>query len=129
MKKLILMLAAAMMAGAIVWSVSAQAKKEGTLRHVVCFKYKATATEEQIQKVENDFRALKSKISGIKTFECGVNVSPEKLNKGITHAFQLSFGTEADRDVYLKHPDHQAFAKSLGPVLDDVFVMDYWAKP
>ena len=38
----------------------------------------------------------------------------------------LSFGSDADRDAYLVHPDHVAFGKLLSPILDDVFVIDYW---
>ena len=30
--------------------------------------------------------------------------------------------------TYLVHPDHKAFGKLVGPLLDDVFVVDFWAK-
>jgi len=30
---------------------------------------------------------------------------------------------------YLEHPEHKAFGKLIGPVLEDVFVIDFWAKP
>ena len=40
----------------------------------------------------------------------------------------LTFASEADRDAYLKHPDHVAFGKLLRPVLGDVFVVDFWNK-
>ena len=30
--------------------------------------------------------------------------------------------------TYLVHPDHKAFGKALGPVLEDVFVIDFWVK-
>jgi len=36
--------------------------------------------------------------------------------------------TENDSDTYIAHPDHKAFGKILGPVLEDVFVIDFWAK-
>ena len=35
--------------------------------------------------------------------------------------------SEKDRDAYLPHPEHKAFGKVLGPVMDDVFVIDFWS--
>jgi 6-phosphogluconolactonase len=99
-----------------------------TLMHVVTFKFKASATQPQIDSVVAAFTALKTKIPTIHEFSWGTNVSPEKLNKGFTHAFVLSFGSDADRDAYLVHPDHAAFGKLLSPILDDVFVIDYWTQ-
>jgi hypothetical protein len=98
------------------------------LLHVVAFKYKPSATPEQIEASVEAFRALKKKISQIQTLEWGTNVSPEKHDKGFTHGFVLSFKTAKDRDEYLVHPEHKAFGKSLGPIIDDVFVIDYWAQ-
>jgi hypothetical protein len=98
------------------------------LYHVVSFKFKADAKKEQVDEVVNAFRDLKKKIKVINDFSWGTNVSPEKHDKGFTHAFILSFSSEKDRDDYLVHPDHKAFGKIVGPVLADVFVVDYWAQ-
>jgi len=100
---------------------------DGQLYHVVSFKFKDTASKDQIQQVEDAFRDLKKKIKEIQTYEWGTNVSPEKHDKGFTHAFILTFKSDQDRDAYLVHPDHKAFGKSLGPVLADVFVVDFWS--
>jgi hypothetical protein len=108
-------------------SVSAIAADK--LNHVVSFKFKATADAADIKKVEDAFRALKTKIPEIVTLEWGTNVSPEKLNKGFTHCFLLSFKSEKDRDAYLVHPEHKAFGKLVGPVVEDVYVIDFIAKP
>ena len=102
--------------------------REPRLRHVVSFKFKESATPDQIKEVEQAFKALKTKIPSIVNYEWGTNVSPEKLNKGFTHCFILTFNNEADRDTYLVHPDHKAFGTLLGPVLGDVFVIDFVAK-
>ena len=102
--------------------------QRGRLVHSVFFKFKETATKEQIATVEKDFRALKAKIPGIITLESGMNVSPEKHDKGFTDAFILTFATDKDRDVYLVHPALKAFGDSLGAVLADAFVIDFWAK-
>ena len=98
------------------------------LYHVVSFKFKADAKKEQVDEVVNAFRDLKKNIKVIKEFSWGTNVSPEKHDKGFSHAFILSFSSEKDRDEYLVHPDHKAFGKIVGPVLADVFVVDYWAQ-
>ena len=101
---------------------------KGKLRHVVVFKYKEDATKAQIDKVEKEFRALRDKIPGIVSLEAGVNNSPEGLNKDFTHVFIVTFKNEKAREVYLPHPDHKAFVGVLKPILDDVFVVDFWAK-
>lgn len=102
--------------------------KSKKLLHVVSFKFKSAVTPEQIKKVEDAFRALKKSIPEIKSLEWGTNVSPEKHDKGFTHGFILSFKTERDRDIYLVHPEHRAFGSLVGPVLEDVFVIDFWAQ-
>lgn len=106
-------------------AMTATAAAAPKVQHVVSFKFKSTASAEDIKKIETSFAALKKKISQIKSLEWGTNVSPEKLNKGFTHCWVLTFNSEKDRDIYLKHPDHEAFAKSVGPVIDDVFVIDF----
>lgn len=101
---------------------------DSKLRHVVAFKFKDDAGKEKIDTVVNAFRDLKKKITQIQDFEWGTNVSPEKLDKGFTHQFILTFESDADRDAYLVHPDHKEFGKIVGPVLADVFVIDFWTK-
>ncbi len=98
------------------------------LRHVVMFKFKDNTSTADIQKVEAAFKALPSKIKEIKSFEWGTNNSPENLAQGFTHCFFLTFASEADRAVYLPHPDHKAFGAVLTPHLDKVLVLDYWAE-
>jgi hypothetical protein len=98
------------------------------LRHVVLFKFKDGTSEADIQKVVDAFTALPSKIDVIKSIEWGTNNSPEGLDQGFTHCFFLTFASEADREVYLPHPDHKAFGAVLGPHLDKVLVVDYWTK-
>ena len=102
--------------------------KKPMLRHVVAFKFKEKTSDAQIKELVKAFRGLKKKIPQIASFETGTNNSPENLNKGHTHAFILTFNSEEDRDAYLVHPDHKEFGKLVGPIVDDVFVIDFWAK-
>lgn len=101
---------------------------DSVLRHVVLFGFKETASEAEVQAIVDAFLALPSKISEVKDFEWGTNSSPEGLNQGLTHAFTLTFHSEADRDAYLPHPAHQEFVALLGSHLDKVTVLDYWTK-
>ena len=103
-------------------------KPGGELFHVVSFKFKSTATPEQIKTVEKDFAALKGQVPQIASLKWGTNVSPEKHDKGFTHCWVLTFKTEKERDAYLVHEDHKKFGGSLAGVLDDAFVVDFWAK-
>ncbi|MBM3846077.1 MAG: Dabb family protein [Verrucomicrobia bacterium] len=107
---------------------STKAVRKGKLVHVVSFKFKPTASQTDIDKLVDAFSALPGKIKQIKTYEWGTNVSPEKHDKGFTHCFILTFKSDKDRDEYLVHPDHKDFGKLVGPVVADVFVVDYWAR-
>ena len=98
------------------------------LQHVVSFKFKTTATAPEIKKVEKAFQGLKQKIPHIVSLEWGTNVSKEKKDKGFTHCFILTFKSEQDLEAYIVHPEHKAFGTIVGPLLDDVFVLDFWAK-
>ena len=104
-----------------------QESKKTMLRHVVIFKFKDASSAQEVQKVVDGFRELKSKIPQIASFEFGTNNSPEGLNDGFTHCFLVTFKSEKDRDAYLPHPAHKAFVELLKPHLDKAMVIDYWA--
>ena len=70
-----------------------QAQTGKTLRHVVMFKFKDTATPANIKTVEDAFAQLPKKITTIKSYEWGINSSPEGLNQGLTHCFLLTFSS------------------------------------
>lgn len=103
----------------------------GAVRHVVVFRFKPDANPEKIRQITAAFAALKDQIPGILFFEHGVNNSPEKLNQGFTHVYQLTFTNAAARDTYLVHPAHKAFGALLGSlgVFDGAFVVDYMPTP
>jgi hypothetical protein len=104
------------------------AAQKPLLRHVVLLSFKEESSPEAIKEVEDAFIALQDKIPQIRDFEWGVNNSPEGLNKGLTHCFFVTFESEEDREIYLPHPDHQAFVEVLSPHMKDVTVVDYWVK-
>jgi len=105
---------------------SVESAPTNLLRHIVLFKFKESATDEQIEEVVHAFAALPSKISEVYAYEAGINNSPEGLNHGYEHAFMVTFLSEEDRAVYLVHPDHVAFVDILLPILEEPTVVDYW---
>ena len=109
--------------------MSASEQKPEPVRHIVVFKYKSSATPDQIMQVTRAFRELRTKIPGVTGFEHGLNNSPEKKNLGFTHVYQLTFESLAARDAYLPHPEHKKFGELLGKlaILEDAFVVDYVA--
>ncbi|MCW5558953.1 MAG: Dabb family protein, partial [Verrucomicrobiae bacterium] len=70
--------------------------RNARLNHVVSFKFKDSASKEQVKEVEEAFRSLKTKIPQIQRLTWGLNNSPEGLNKGFTHCWVLTFANEAD---------------------------------
>ena len=94
--------------------VSASLTPAGAVRHVVVFKFKPDASPAKIRQITEAFAALKDQIPNVLAFEHGVNNSPENLNQGFTHVYQLTFTNAAARDVYLVHPAHKAFGTLLG---------------
>jgi hypothetical protein len=109
----------------LVLGIAGTANAAGKVHHVVCFKFKSSATPEDIKKVEAAFAALQEKIPGIDSLKWGTNVSKEQRNKGFTHCFILTFKGQKDRDAYLEHPEHKAFGSLVGPLVDDIFVIDF----
>jgi hypothetical protein len=97
-------------------------------RHVVLFKFKDSATPEQVKAVEEAFKALPSKIDTIVDFEWGTDVSPEGKSDGFTHCFFVTFKDKAGLDVYLPHPAHKEFGAGLRGILDKVLVVDFVAQ-
>lgn len=134
MKRFLTLLCATLVGAGFLCATAADAKpsakpaKRGGLVHMVSFKFKPEASPAQVKEVETAFAALPKQIPQIVSFEWGTNVSPEKLDKGFTHGFILTFENAADRDAYLVHPDHKKFGALVGPVLADVFVVDFVAK-
>lgn len=99
-------------------------KKE--LIHIVSLKFKAEYTQEQIDEALAQFIELKEKITTIKKFEWGLNVSKEEFDKGFTHCFTLTFKSQEGLENYIAHEDHLALIVVIQPMLEDIFIVDYW---
>ncbi|WP_282079482.1 Dabb family protein [Aquimarina algiphila] len=111
------------------YKVSPKIDREGkVLRHMVNFKYKETATKQQVQEAVDTFINLKNEIPEIAEMEWGFNDSEEGHSKGLTHCFTLTFNDEHAREVYLFHKAHLDLVSKIGAIIDDVLVLDYWTK-
>lgn len=97
------------------------------LRHVVGFKFKQDAQPEKIGEALTAFENLKNEVPGISKLEWGLNNSTEGLSKGFDYCFTITFNDVHAREIYVFHKAHLAAGKKITPLLDDVFVMDYWA--
>jgi|688.fasta_scaffold92254_1 lysophospholipase L1-like esterase len=95
------------------------------IKHVVLFQFKPTATVAEINRVCDLFDQLPGKISEVKSYEAGSDISPEKLAEGLTHCFTLSFADAAARDAYIVHPAHQEFVNQALPLIQRAVVVDY----
>jgi hypothetical protein len=97
------------------------------LRHVVLFGFKDGTSEAEVAEIARRFGALAGAIPGITAFEWGANNSPEGIDRGHGHCFVLTFESEAARDAYLPHPEHQEFVAFASQWIERALVVDYWA--
>jgi hypothetical protein len=93
---------------------------------MVSFKFKESATKEDIKKVETAFAALQKKSPRLCHMKQAPTIARKVWTKAFTHGFVLTFHSGQDRDDYLIHPHHKDFGKLVGPLLEDVFVLDFW---
>lgn len=103
----------------------ALAAARAPLRHVVLLRFRPEVEPARVAALLRDFAALATTISGVAGVESGENISPEGLGKGFTHAVLLRFVDASDRDLYLNHPTHQAFARRLQDAAAEVLVVDF----
>ena len=127
-KSMALILVISMTLGSCTSKTTLEIGNSKTLRHLVFFKFKDAASQEEIKIVNDAFIALPESIPEIKDFEWGLNNSPENLNQELTHCYMVTFSSEADREIYLPHPSHKAFVEKLKPILDKVVVLDYFVE-
>jgi len=97
----------------------------GTVFHIVSFKFKPDVSAQDLAEIGRAFEGLQRSISQVRSLDGGANVSTEGHAKGHTHCWVLTFASLTDRDTYLVHPDHVAFAGQVGPLVEDVFVVDF----
>lgn len=105
----------------------------GRTHHLVFFRYKDEATDEQVKTVRGAFLDLEKKIPGLLRVQTGPDRTPARFREGdwagFSHPFFLTFTNERARNDYLPHPAHREFGKTLGPIFGDVLVVDFTVRP
>lgn len=99
--------------------------KNGILRHIVMLQLKDGISITESDAIANRFIQLQEQIEEIDSIEWGINNSSEGLDEGLTHCFTLTFASILDRDTYLIHSHHVAFAEWVKEWIEKVVVFDY----
>jgi hypothetical protein len=92
---------------------------------MVLVKFKPGVSEAKAAEVMEMIGALRAVIPGITGFEWGRNNSPEGWNKGLTHAFLMTFESAKHRDVYLPHPEHEKVKTAALQHVEDACILDF----
>jgi hypothetical protein len=92
---------------------------------MVLVKFKPGVDEAGARQVMEMIGALRRVIPGITGFEWGRNNSPEGWNKGLTHAFLMTFESAAARDAYLPHPEHEKVKAEALQHVEDACIFDF----
>ncbi len=109
--------------------LAAMAAEPAPYRHVVIFGFKEGTAPDKIKEIETAFTALSKNIPSVKSYDWGLNVSPEKLNPELTHVFSLGFESKAALESgYLHHPEHEKFVALIKPHVAKAVVVDYEAR-
>ncbi len=94
------------------------------VEHVVLFKLKPEATEEQKTAAMEALKGLQHQIDGIVHLTCGKNFS--ERSQGFEIGLVVRFQNRAALEAYLPHPAHRgAVERYLHPIREDVIVVDY----
>ena len=95
------------------------------VKHFGMFKFKDGVSDTQIAHCFEEMRGMTGKIPGLLEVICGdYDDNEEHLNEDFTHGFVMSFDSQASRDAYLPHPEHERVKEIVIPHLDRVLVFD-----
>ncbi|WP_231856690.1 Dabb family protein [Thalassospira sp. MCCC 1A02491] len=88
------------------------------IRHIVLVKFQSGIKQDDITSLFDALANLGTLIPGMRGFDGGISVSPEKLEQGFRHGFCIDFDDAAARDAYLEHPEHQKLGGQLVGMLE-----------
>lgn len=104
------------------------------VKHIVSFRFRETVPQARIDEVDRRFLALKDAIPSIRELDVryrqraplGATTAEPARSERYSHTYVLTFDTAADRDAYVSDtPAHEAFKAFVGPLLEEVLVVDY----
>lgn len=94
------------------------AKGPAMIRHIVLLKLQPGIKQDDIEALFDALANLGPLIPGMRGFDGGISVSPEKFEQGFDHGFCIDFEDAASRDAYLEHPEHQKLGGQLVGMLE-----------
>ena len=101
----------------------------GMIKHLLIIAFKSGVTEAQLSQFEADLQKVVVNDPNVISAVKGTQISPEThMNPdGMALIYDMTFTSEAARDSYLHHPDHEAFAKSdlIKEIVAKGLVFDY----
>jgi Stress responsive A/B Barrel Domain len=93
------------------------------LVHIALFRWKDSATKDQIDTAIDQIRGLRNKVPDLIDIRCGLNTHRE--SKGLTHAIVVLARTQKALDEYRKHPQHDVAAKVIEEMEADGLGCDF----
>ncbi len=92
--------------------------------HIVLFKWNYEASQDKIDEVMVQLRAMKGNIPGITELSCGVDFTGRA--DGYTHGLLVKFNTKEDLLNYGPHPVHRNVVDNfINPIRESILAFDY----
>lgn len=100
-------------------------KAPSQYQHIVCFKFKATATAADKEKHMAYFASLKDSVPGITGYSAGTTFPVQYEKTADYDCFHIvTFANEADIETYFHHPAHQRFIEANKNSWEGAFVVN-----
>ncbi|MFF2910968.1 Dabb family protein [Paenibacillus sp. NPDC057934] len=94
--------------------------------HIVLFKFNEKGTTEKQEQAIRQVQSFKGNIPGIVELSAGINETEETANmNGYALGIRVTFQDQQACRDYMNHPLHQELLQSVGPLVDNVVVVDY----
>ena len=99
--------------------------QNASVQRVVCVKFKAGTTEEQVQAHLHDFANLRREISEIVAYSAGKTISNQNTkNSGFEVMHYITFRSEADVKQFEQDSDNMAFVNAHQKNWEKVWTMN-----
>lgn len=92
--------------------------------HVVLVRWTSPLEQVDRDRLTGAVNTLPERIPGILSIGSGPSCSPEGMERGFEWALAITFASEAARDDYLPHPEHEPVKDMIGRWAADVLVYD-----
>lgn len=91
---------------------------------MVLVRWNSPLAQEESDRLTGAVDALPERIPGILNIGSGPSSSPEGMERGFEWALAITFASEAARDEYLPHPDHEPVKDMISRWAAEVLVFD-----